>query len=31
MKWNAAKEKFIDGKEANALLNRKYRKGWDLV
>jgi len=31
MKWNADKEKFIDDKEANALLNRKYRKGWDLV
>jgi predicted dehydrogenase len=31
VKWNAAKEKFIDDKEANALLNRKYRKGWDLV
>ncbi len=31
MKWNASKEKFIDDKEANALLNRKYRKGWDLV
>jgi predicted dehydrogenase len=31
VKWNAAKEKFIDDKEANAFLNRKYRKGWDLV
>jgi len=31
LKWNATKEKFIDDKEANALLNRKYRKGWDLV
>ncbi len=31
MKWNAATEKFIDDKEANALLNRKYRKGWDWV
>ncbi len=31
VKWNAVKEKFIDDKEANALLNRKYRKGWDLV
>jgi len=31
MKWNAVKEKFIDDKEANGLLNRKYRKGWDLV
>ncbi len=31
VKWNAMKEKFIDDKEANALLNRKYRKGWDLV
>ena len=31
VKWNAAKEKFIDDKEGNALLNRKYRKGWDLV
>jgi hypothetical protein len=31
MKWNAAKEKFIDDKEANALLDRKYRKKWDLV
>jgi len=31
LKWNASKEKFIDDKEANALLNRKYRKGWDLV
>jgi len=31
VKWNAEKEKFIDDKEANALLNREYRKGWDLV
>ena len=31
MKWNADKEKFIDDKEGNALLNRKYRKGWDWV
>ena len=31
VKWNAAKEKFIDDKEANSLLKRKYRKGWDLV
>jgi predicted dehydrogenase len=31
VKWNADKEKFIDDKEANELLNRKYRKGWDLV
>jgi predicted dehydrogenase len=31
VKWNAEKEKFMDDKEANALLNRKYRKGWDLV
>lgn len=31
VKWNAAKEKFIDDKEANALLNRKYRKGWNWV
>lgn len=31
VKWNADKEKFIDDKEANALLQRKYRKGWDWV
>jgi predicted dehydrogenase len=31
MKWNASKEKFMDDKEANALLNRKYRKKWDLI
>lgn len=31
MKWNADKERFNDDKEANALLNRKYRKGWDWV
>jgi len=31
VKWSAAKEKFIDDRETNALLNRKYRKGWDWV
>ncbi len=31
LQWNADKEKFIGDKEANALLNRKYRKGWDWV
>jgi hypothetical protein len=31
LNWNSAKEKFIDDKEANALLSRKYRKAWDLV
>lgn len=29
--WNASKERFIDDKEANALLSRKPRKKWDLV
>jgi predicted dehydrogenase len=31
LKWNAEKEKFIDDKEANALLNRKPRKKWNLI
>jgi hypothetical protein len=31
LKWNAAKEKVIDDKAANALLSRKYRKAWNLV
>lgn len=31
LEWDAAKEKFIKDKEANALLARKYRKAWDLV
>ncbi len=29
--WNAGKEKFVGDKEANRLLSRKPRKGWDLV
>jgi predicted dehydrogenase len=29
--WNADKEKFVGDKEANRLLSRKPRKGWDLV
>jgi len=31
LNWNSEKEKFVDDKEANALLSRKYRKKWDLV
>jgi predicted dehydrogenase len=31
LKWNAAKEKFIGNKQANALLGRKYRKGYDWI
>lgn len=29
--WNAKKEKFRHDAEANALLSREYRKGWDLI
>lgn len=29
--WNPDKEKFVGDKEANRLLSRKPRKGWDLV
>jgi predicted dehydrogenase len=29
--WNFKKEKFKNDKEANALLWRKYRKGWDFI
>ncbi|WP_337044073.1 Gfo/Idh/MocA family protein [Emticicia sp. 17c] len=29
--WNAHKEKFKHDAEANALLSREYRKGWDLI
>jgi hypothetical protein len=31
LNWNSDKEKFIDDKEASALLSRKYRKAWDLT
>ncbi|MCC7525650.1 MAG: hypothetical protein IT250_12560, partial [Chitinophagaceae bacterium] len=31
LQWNADKEKFVGDKEANKLLYRKPRKGWDLV
>jgi predicted dehydrogenase len=31
LNWNSEKEKFIDDKEANQFLSRKYRKAWDLV
>lgn len=31
LEWNASKEKFKGDKEANALLNRKPRKSWDLI
>lgn len=31
LEWNAKKEKFVGDKEASALLNRKPRKGWDLI
>ena len=31
LNWNPDKEKFIDDKEADALLSRKYRKAWDLL
>jgi hypothetical protein len=31
LEWNAKKEKFVHDKEANALLDRKARKGWDLI
>ena len=30
LKWDPAKERFIDDDEANALLDRPRRKGWDL-
>lgn len=29
--WNAKKEKFKHDSEANALLSRDYRNGWDLI
>ncbi|MCY7350103.1 MAG: Gfo/Idh/MocA family oxidoreductase [Cytophagaceae bacterium] len=31
LEWNAKKEKFRHDAEANALLTREYRKGWDWV
>ena len=31
LNWNPKKEKFINDHDANALLNRKYRKGWDWI
>jgi predicted dehydrogenase len=31
LEWNPDKEKFVDDKEANTYLSRKYRKKWDLV
>lgn len=31
LRWNASKEEFVDDKEANALLSRKYRKEWKLI
>ncbi len=31
LEWNAKKEKFRHNPEANALLSREYRKGWDLI
>lgn len=31
LQWNPKKERFIDDKEANALLHREYRKKWDLL
>ena len=31
LEWNARKEKFRHNPEANALLDRPYRKGWNLT
>jgi Oxidoreductase family, C-terminal alpha/beta domain len=31
LNWNSKKEKFINDHDANALLSRKYRKGWDWI
>jgi predicted dehydrogenase len=31
LNWNPDKEKFVDDREANTYLSRKYRKKWDLV
>jgi predicted dehydrogenase len=31
LEWNAKNEKFESDKEANGLLNREARKGWDLI
>jgi predicted dehydrogenase len=31
LQWNPEKEKFINDKEANQLLERRYRSKWDLV
>ena len=31
LEWNPKKEKFKHDSEANALLWREYRKGWDLI
>ena len=28
LKWNAKKLRFTNSREANALLRRRYRKGW---
>ena len=31
LRWNAKREKFRGDGEANDLLSRKYRKGWDWI
>lgn len=31
LQWNAEKEKYVNDKEANILLARKYRKKWNLL
>ncbi|TAE30817.1 MAG: gfo/Idh/MocA family oxidoreductase [Cytophagales bacterium] len=31
LEWNPRKEKFRHNSEANSLLSREYRKGWDLI
>ena len=31
LSWNSRRERFVNDREANALLHREYRKKWDLV
>jgi len=31
LEWDAKKEEFVNDKEANGFLSRKYRKAWDLI
>jgi hypothetical protein len=30
LRWNAEKGQFVDAPEADALMTREYREGWEL-